>query len=61
MIEESGIQELTFEEIDAVSGAGWLTDLVNWVGRHVTAWFRGTGTEEGFDEYEGGIKISKPF
>ena len=42
MTEDSGMQEPTFEEIDAVWGAGWLTDLVNWVERHVTAWFSGT-------------------
>ena len=61
MSEESGMQELTFEEIDAVSGAGWLSDLVEWVGDHIRAWINSTGNEHGVDEYDGGIEIFRRF
>ena len=61
MSEESGMQELTFEEIDAVSGAGWLSDLVEWIGDHIRAWLNTTGTEDGIDQWDGGIKISTKF
>ncbi len=59
MSEESGMQELTFEEIDAVSGAGWLSDLIEWVGDHIRAWINSTGNEDGVQEYDYGIKFTR--
>ena len=46
MVENTGIQELTFDEIDAVSGAGWWTDLCNWFRDH----FGGEAQAEGDEE-----------
>lgn len=61
MTEDKGIQELTFEEIDAVSGAGWLTDLVNWIGEHVFGFLNTQGNEDGVTDAEGEIGVKFPF
>jgi len=51
MVENTGIQELTFDEIDAVSGAGWWTDFINWFRGHFGGEAQASGDEEGVKQW----------
>lgn len=52
MVENTGIQELTFDEIEAVSGAGWWTDFCNWMRDHFGVQAEAEGDEERVKQYE---------
>ena len=56
MTEEQGITELTQDQLDAVNGAGWLSDffgaIADWAREHLFGRGEIDGNEEGIKKWE---------